>query len=157
MVAYIREANTARSVTDCFEQLWAVLGEALFMKLFPVILTDRGSEFTDPSAIELAPGGQTRARVFFCDPQASYQKGAAENNHEFIRRIIPKGRSLDRLTQDDISLMMNHINSYARKSLNGKTPFELFSYMCGEETPGLFGIAPVASQDVTLRPSLLKR
>ena len=38
--------------------------------------------------------GQIFTQVFYCDPNMSQQKGSCENNHEFIRRIIPKGRSM---------------------------------------------------------------
>ena len=54
--------------------------------------------------------------VFYCNPSAPYQKGACEVNHELIRRILTKGSSFDDLTQKDIFLMMDHINSYKRKS-----------------------------------------
>ena len=56
-----------------------------------VLLTDRGSEFSDPLAIErscLEPG-KRRCRVFYCDPLAPGQKGACERNHSELRRILP--------------------------------------------------------------------
>ena len=56
---------------------------------------------------------------------ASYQKGRLEKNHEYIRYVIPKGISFNKRNQDDMTLMINHINSAARDSLNGKTPFKL--------------------------------
>jgi transposase, IS30 family len=49
---------------------------------------------------------------------ASYQKLHIEKNHEYIRYIIPKGISFNNLTQEDITLIINHINSTARASLN---------------------------------------
>jgi IS30 family transposase len=52
MLAYLRDANTSKSVTDTFQMLWEVLGKESFKELFPVILTDNGSEFSDPVAIE---------------------------------------------------------------------------------------------------------
>ena len=52
MLAFLRDANTARSVTDIFNNLQKKLDIELFQRLFPVILTDRGSEFTDPFSIE---------------------------------------------------------------------------------------------------------
>lgn len=97
-----------------------------------MLLGDNGSEFSNPSAIEMDLQGNQRTRVFYCDPQAPYQKGAAENNHALIRRIIPKGISLDPFNQEDISLMMNHINSYGRPNLGDKTPYEVFASLYGE-------------------------
>ena len=90
MLAFLREANTARSVTEIFNRLDTLLGREVFCKLFPVIVTDRGSEFTDPLSIEVDENGEYRTRIFYCDPQRSNQKGAVEVNHEFIRRILPK-------------------------------------------------------------------
>lgn len=55
----------------------------------------------------------------------SNQKGRLEKNHEYIRYVIPKGHSMYRYTQEDINLMTSHINSTARDSLNGSTPFDL--------------------------------
>lgn len=46
MLAFIRDHNTARSVTEVFNRLYELLGHEVFNALFPVILTDRGSEFT---------------------------------------------------------------------------------------------------------------
>ncbi len=155
MLAFIRESNTARTVTEIFNRLYYRLGTPLFEKLFPVILTDRGSEFSNPSTIEHAPGGRPRTKVFYCDPSSPYQKGALEVNHEMIRRILPKGSSFDHLEQQDIDLMMCHINSYRRAKLNNKTPFEAFEFIYGKEPLEKMGYHSVADNDVLLRRKLL--
>ena len=54
----------------------------------------------------------------------SYKKPHVEKDYEYIRYIIPKGKSFDNRIQEDITLMMNHINSTARASLNGYIPFK---------------------------------
>lgn len=46
MLAFLRNANTSKSVTDIFDLLHQTLGHELFKKLFPVILTDNGSELS---------------------------------------------------------------------------------------------------------------
>lgn len=78
MLAFIRDANTSQSVIDVFNKLHLDLQPEDFRKLFRVLLGDNGSEFSNPSAIEADSQGRCRARVFYCDPQASYQKGALE-------------------------------------------------------------------------------
>ncbi len=155
MLAFIRDSNTSQSVIDIFNRIYLILSPAAFCGLFQVILADNGSEFSNPSAIETDLQGRPRTRIFYCDPQASYQKGAAENNHTLIRRIIPKGSSLDRFTQDDITLMMNHINSYGRLNLGDKTPFEVFSSLYGKYFLSGMGAELIPPDKVTLRPSLL--
>ena len=116
MLAFLRDRNTARSVTEVFEWLHSILGHEQYCRLFPIILTDRGSEFTDPVSIECTKFGEIRSRVFYCDPQRSDQKGGCEVTHEFIRRVLPKGTSFDHLQQSDILRMMSHINSYTERS-----------------------------------------
>ena len=158
MLAFLRDANTARSVTDIFNDLQDKLGMELFQKLFPVILTDRGSEFTDPSSIECdAATGELRTRIFYCDPRRSDQKGSIEVTHEFSRRVLPKGTSFEFLTQDKVELMMNHINSYRRPKLGDKSPFEAFAFHHGTELFEKLGLAPVEPNCVILKPRLLKR
>ena len=126
------------------------------MELFPVILADNGSEFSNPSRIEFDSQGNRRTRLFYCNPSAPYQKGAAENNHEFIRRIIPKGVDLALYTQDQISLMMSHINSYLRKTLGNKSPYDTFAFQHGTELLEKFGLRRIPCDEIILSPELLK-
>ena len=157
MLAFIRDANTSQSVIDIIDQLYLQLRPDVFCYLFKVLLGDNGSEFSNPRAIEFDKQGNRRTNVFYCDPSAPFQKGAAENNHSFIRRIIPKGKSLDVYTQDDIDLMMNHINSYGRNNLGNKTPYEIFALLYGEEILRKMGATFIQPDEVTLHPSLLKK
>ena len=94
---------------------------------------------------------------FIVMPGAPYQKGAIEVNHELIRRVLPKGSSFNNLTQEDISLMMNHINSYKRKKLNNRSPYETFSFYHGEEVLHKLGCYPVTASNIMLKPTLLKK
>ena len=66
-----------------------------------------------------------RTKIFYFNAIASYQKPHVEKNYEYIRYIIPKGKSFNNRNQEDITLMINHINSTARASLNGNTPFKI--------------------------------
>jgi IS30 family transposase len=159
MLAFLRDANTSKSVTDIYETLYETLGKEVFTALFPVILTDNGSEFSNPKAIEYGTEKFSvhRTNVFYCDAGSPYQKGAIEVNHEMIRRILPKGNSFDHLIQENISLMMNHINSYKRKKLNNRSPYETFSFYHGEEILQKLGCTPVAASDIMLKPALLKK
>ena len=157
MLAFIRDANTAQSVIDIFNWLWQVLGPDTFRKLFRVVLGDNGSEFSNPSALEMSLQGEPRTRIFYCDPGAPYQKPAVENNHGLMRRVIPKGISLDTFSQGDITLMMNHINSYKRANLGDKSPYEVFASLYGEEALRRMGAELIPADEITLRPYLLKK
>jgi len=159
MLAFLCDSNTAANVKARFDFLYDGLGPDAFRKLFPVILTDNGSEFSQPLAIEYDSKGQPRTRVFYCDPYASYQKGAVERNHEFIRLILPKGTSFDSLVQEDINLMMSHINSYSRPSLNDKSPYEAFAFLYGQDILDkliyLCSLNIIESDSIVLTPALL--
>ena len=156
MLAFLRDRNDSQSVIDCFNHLYDLLGKQFFSDLFPVIIADNGSEFSNPAAIEFAPDGSRRSHLFYCDPQAPFQKPHVEENHTLIRRILPKGSSFDSLSQSDINLVMSHVNSYKRASLSGKSPFEVFSFLYGEHILSLFPYKHFDPKDIILSPSLLK-
>jgi len=157
MLAFLRDANTARSVTEIFNDLYRRLGRETFRTLFQLCLGDNGSEFSDPTAIERDSHGNLRARIFYCDPSAPYQKGAIENNHSLLRRIIPKGTSLNSYTQEDIDLLINHINSYPRKKLNDRSPYQSFNFLHGPDVLETLGVRYISPNEITLTPKLLKR
>lgn len=157
MLAFLREHNDSQSVIDIFERLYLELRPDRFMKLFKVCLADNGSEFSNPRAIEYDRQGNPRTHIFYCDPSAPYQKGSAERNHEFIRMFIPKGTDLEHFTQDSINLMMDHTNSYARESLGNKSPYEVFSFLYGQEILDLLECHRIPPQEVTLSSSIFRK
>jgi IS30 family transposase len=154
MLAILRDQNTARSVTASLLTLRQSLSPSLFAKIFPVLLTDNGSEFSAPSAIEFSDDMGVTTRVFYCDPLAAYQKPNVELNHEFIRRFLPKGSSFDFLTQGEVSLMMSHINSYARSKFGGLSPSQLFAQAYGDDTLRLLGQALIPPEKIVLNRSI---
>jgi IS30 family transposase len=155
MLAFLRNRNDSQSVIDVFALLWELAGADLFRSLFPLLLTDNGSEFSNPLALEIAPDGAPRTRLFYCDPCASWQKGSVERNHEFIRLILPKGTSFDTLSQTDITTMMSHVNSYSRPALNNKAPFDLFSFIYGDNILAKLGLRRIPANEIVLKPALL--
>ena len=105
LLGFLSNSNTARSVQNTFDELYALLGREAYCELFPVILTDRGTKFSNPTTLERDKDGELRSLVFYCDPSAPYQKGGIEVAHELIRRILPKGTSFDDLQQEAIDLL----------------------------------------------------
>ena len=158
MLAFLREHNDAQSVINIFNSIEDELKIDLFKKIFPVILTDNGSEFSNPLEIEIShKTGEQRTQIFYCEPGRPDQKGSCEVNHEMIRRILPKGTSFDDLTQEDINKMMSHINSYKRKKLNNCSPLQLFSIIYGKNIAKQFGIIEINFNDINLSKKLLKK
>lgn len=156
MISFIMNNKTIDEVIKVFDYLKKNLGTELFKKLFRVILTDNGSEFFDPDSIENINGKKV-IKLFYCDPCKSYQKANIEKNHEYIRYILPKGNTFDYLTQDDINLIMSHINNSPRNSLKQlKTPYLSFKKEYGEDILNLLNIKYINPDDVTLSKKLLK-
>lgn len=157
MLIYLLESKTMESVENAFKDIKATLGLEIFKKVFEVILTDNGSEFFNPMSIEKDEETQeVISHVFYCDPSASWQKGAIEKNHEYIRYVLPKGSSFDKLTQDKVNTLMSHINSSSRDSLNGKTPYDATLTILDEEIIEKLGAKKISADDVVLSPKLLK-
>ena len=155
-LAFLRQYNDSQSVIDIFNRLYMELRTDIFIELFPVLLADNGSEFSNPSAIELDAQGNQRTRMFYCNASAPYQKGSCENNHELIRRIIPKGTDIGKYTQKQIDLMMSHINSYSRKKLGNKSPYEVFEFQYGKTILDTFHLKKIPADEIILSPELLK-
>ena len=90
MLVFLLDSASQENVISVFDMLTKVLGINLFRKLFPVILTDNGCEFKDVNSLEYTENGAERTKLFYCDPQASWQKAHIEKNHQFIRYVLPK-------------------------------------------------------------------
>jgi len=156
MLAFKRPVNNSLSVLMILQSLYDKLGHACYQRLLGVILTDNGTEFSNPKAIEFNADGLRRSHVFYCNPSSPFQKGACERNHELIRMVIPKGINLDLFTQDDIDRLMNHINSYSRKKLNDKSPAYTFSQLESLELLELLGVHIIHPNEICLSPELLR-
>ncbi|MDO4489356.1 MAG: IS30 family transposase [Eubacteriales bacterium] len=155
MIIILLPDCTQRSVINAINGLCDTMGIRMFKKYFPVILTDNGPEFKSPWEIERTESGTARTKVFYCDPYVSNQKARLEKNHEYIRYVIPKGRSMYGYTQEDMNLLASHINSTARDSLNGASPFDLAELLIDKKIPLLTGQHKVSPDSVMLKPALL--
>jgi IS30 family transposase len=156
MLIFLLQNKTADCVSDIFDWMSDELGANVFRELFPVILTDNGSEFQRPDCLECDQNGEIRTKLYYCNPQSSWQKGMLEKNHEYIRIVIPKGKSFNNFTDKGVLKLMNHINSEARDKLNGCTPFNLSRMLLNTRLHELLHLDAIAPDDVSLCPELLK-
>lgn len=157
-IMILLEEHTPGCVVGALDFIESVIGYGKFKKLFGTILTDRGIEFCDFEAIERsASEPHRRCRVYYCDPMRSSQKGSCEKNHEFIRRIIPKGSDLDALSQYDIATVASNVNSYPRPSLGGRSPFAMASRKIPKRLLDELGHEWLRADEVCLKPDVLKR
>lgn len=156
MLIFLMPDGTQESVLAVFDMLTNRLGVDTFRRLFPVILTDNGVEFKNPHELEFTETGTRRTRLFYCDPQASWQKAQVEKNHVLIRRILPKGTSFLLLNEEDIYLITCHINSVSRELFQNKTPFDLMQTEPQKKLLDTLGLHAIPPDDVVLKPKLIK-
>ncbi len=158
MLMFLIDKYKPDAVSHVFKKLRKQLGDDLFRQLFEIILTDNGWEFSKPEDIEMDYNiGEKIVNIFYCEPYSSWQKGGIERNHEFIRYIIPKGITFDKLTNDNIIDMMNNINNVARKSLDYQTPYNIFINQYGKNVTKKLHLISIPKDEVDLSYKILKK
>lgn len=156
MLMFLIDKYKTIAVSNIFKKLKKELGYEVFKKMFEVILTDNGWEFSKPNEIEFDyDTGEKLINVFYCNPYSSWEKGGIERNHEFIRYVIPKGITFDQLTNKNIIDMMNNINNVKRKSMDYKTPYEIFYKIYGENITKKLHLQHIPKDEVDLSYKLL--
>ena len=126
MFIRLLDKKNVACVNKEIDDLKKLLGIKLFSKVFRIVLTDNGSEFLDPLHIEIDyDTGKKTCNVFYCQPYSSYQKAHIERNHEYIRRVFPKGVSFNDLTKEQVQRLETTINNIPRDKFDGQTPYEL--------------------------------
>lgn len=84
------------------------------------LTTDNGAENTNHRKITDSLG----LSVFFCHAYHSWEKGTVENTNGRIRRFIPKGVSIDGISEQKIKAIEYWLNNTPRKCLGYLTPYE---------------------------------
>lgn len=81
-LAFLLNRCTKGAVRLIFDRLEKRMGTYEFLSVFEYILTDRGSEFGDPVALETGLDEIQRTSIYYCDPMRSGQK-------EVLSRLTP--------------------------------------------------------------------
>lgn len=112
-------------------------------------------KFQRPEELETSIDGSKRSSIYYCEPNRSDQKAKVEKNHEYIRYIIPKGTSMDNYIQEDIDLMISHINSVAREVLNFAIPYDMATLYLGVDALNKLNFNKIQPDDIILKPYLI--
>lgn len=146
------DSQTKKDVIKKLNYFRDIISKDIFDKLMEILLTDNGKEFFIlDDILDISPN----IHLFYCHPYSSFEKGSIENNHELIRRVIPKGVSLKPYTQKELDLLCSHVNSLFRDSLNGKCPFDLIENYISLDKITKLGLSKIKPLDVCLIPELL--
>ena len=104
------------------------VSEALIEMLTPIkpilhtITSDNGKEFAYHKDISSA----LNTNFYFANPYHSWERGLNEHTNGLIRQYIPKKSEFENISKEEIVTIQNRLNHRPRKSLNYKTPFEVF-------------------------------
>ena len=93
-----------------------------FKDKIQTITSDNGLEFSNHKNISQA----LDCEYYFCHPYSSWERGLNEYTNGLIRQYIPKGTSFENITQEYIKMIEDKLNNRPRKSLNWRTPNEVF-------------------------------
>jgi IS30 family transposase len=119
------KSATQNSILSALNKLETSYG-SYFRGKFKSITLDNGREFLDWESIERSGlNGKRRTLVYFAHPYSSWERGTNENQNRMIRRFIPKGTDISKLSDRDIKRIEEWMNNYPRKILGYKTPNEL--------------------------------
>jgi IS30 family transposase len=129
-----------------------------FPEFFGLALLDRGSEFDDIVGIERsAKGNGARTAAYFTDPSRPDQKGCCEKNHVELRKLVPKGMSLDGLDAYTLAEICSHVNSTVRKGCGDVSPIQLAQLVMPKELFENLGLRLIPPKDVVAAPGILYR
>lgn len=91
------------------------------------LTVDNGTENANHESINKTLG----IKVYFCHPYHSWEKGTNENTNGLVRRYLPRGTSIEDITQADIDDIAWELNNRPRKVLNFNTPQEILDNELG--------------------------
>ena len=114
-------AKTSEEVVNKINQIKIFMNRH-YNKFFKSFSTDNGSEFSDFLNIIK----DTKAKIYFCHPYCSGEKGTNEKQNSMIRYFIPKGTLIENYSFEEVNKIAEWMNNYPRKILNYKTPLEAF-------------------------------
>lgn len=114
--------KTQESVVASLDRLERKYGKE-FKEKFKTITVDNGSEFLDYEGIERSVKDKNKKRVklYYAHPYSSWERGTNENINKLIRRFIPKGTDISKISKARIKYIENWINSYPRRILGYKS------------------------------------
>jgi len=93
-----------------------------FSEVFKTITADNGSEFLDGESIRKAANCE---EVYYAHPYSSWERGSNENGNRILRRFVPKGIDIARLTAKELERIEDWVNNYPRRIHGYRTANEM--------------------------------
>lgn len=116
--ADVLKNKMAETYSEAIRNLFADLD----MDNLKSLLFDNGSEMSMWKSIQ----EMLQIPVYFTHPGRPWEKPLIENANRMLRRFFPKKMQLDKVTTGEVLHAVDWLNHYPRKSLNYRTPYEVF-------------------------------
>jgi len=114
------DSATQESILKALNKLEHNYG-SYFREKFKSITLDNGREFLDWESIEQSRlSGKKRTLVYFAHPYSSWERGTNENQNRMIRRFIPKGADISKLSDREAVKTMSKKVIVAKFTHEGK-------------------------------------
>ena len=118
-------SKTQASVVQLLDRLERKLGPVRFREVFKSITCDNGCENLDAAGMERSLfSGQRRTTIYYAHPYSAYERGANEGANVLIRRFVPKGSDIGKLSREDVKRIAHWMNHYPRRKLDYASAFE---------------------------------
>lgn len=114
-------AKAASAVNSEIKQLFSDFGKKS-EKIFRTLTADRGLEFASLAELE-----NESTKIYFAHPYSSYEIEINERHNRILRRFIPKGTDINKISEEELERIEDLTNGLPRKRLGYKTPEELFN------------------------------
>lgn len=117
MLAKVEDC-TGLGVFEGFRRTFAPLPD----ELRKTLTYDQGKEM----ALHRKLSESTGLAIYFADPHSPWQRGICENTNGLLRQYFPKGTDLSAHSQRQLDAVAWEMNTRPRKTLNWRSPAEVF-------------------------------
>jgi len=121
--------NPSRKAEITNHSLFQYIDKHIPLKNVKSMTLDNGVEF----AYHEKMSKKLRAKIYYCEPYKSYQKGAIENANKLLRTKLPRHTDIDSISQNDIDKVSQIFNNRPMKCLGYETPKAVYDKAMGNK------------------------
>ena len=117
------KSKTQECVTEVLDGIERKYGKR-FSDIFKTITVDNGCEFLSAERMErsIRSADKRRTTVYYAHPYSSWERGSNENQNKLVRRFVPKGSDIGKLSGEDVTRITYWMNHYPRRRFKFQSP-----------------------------------
>lgn len=100
-----------------------------FNTVFKSITMDNGSEFINQEAIEAScmKPNTKRTVCYYAHPYSAWERGSNEVANKLVRRFVPKGTNINKLSKKSIKRIEHWMNNYPRRIFGYRSANKIYA------------------------------